>query len=272
MLDNTGLFVTDDLNNIVDPVTNATFVFLTTDGQLYAFNGVGYDQISGGGAGSGITTLTGDVTAGPGSGSQAATLAASGVVAGSYTSANLTVDAKGRLTAAANGSGGGSGALTLVEAKTITGDAQSATFSGLNGDADGIYSLQCAILNGGSTSFYTLQPNGVTSNQTYSRGYTDGTTFNNNTGSTIQIGFTIAAQQIWTQTMIYARKNPNSVAMPRRFYTTFHNWTGALNNVGNIGATWNETATNMTSLVVTGDQADSIKSGSQLYLYKYAQS
>ena len=122
-------------------------------------NGKGLITAVANGTDHGITQLTGDVTAGPGDGSQAATLATVNANVGSFTNANVTVNGKGLITAVANGTdhgitqltgdvtagpGDGSQAATLA---TVNANVGSFTNAGITVNAKGLIT---AAANGAS--------------------------------------------------------------------------------------------------------------------------
>lgn len=73
--------------------------------SLSPSGGTGVVTVTATGGGSGITQLTGDITAGPGSGSQAATLATVNSTTGTFANPTITINGKGLITHASAGTG-----------------------------------------------------------------------------------------------------------------------------------------------------------------------
>lgn len=235
-----------------------------------------------GGGGGGVSSLAADAPILVDAATGAVTISHddSGVTPGTYGDSGnvavVTVDAQGHVTdvteAAISGGGGG---LTLVENKIFTANATSYTFSGLDGDTDGCYRLVGHIKANSQARFF-MQPNNTSSNLSRSgwRVLSSGN-YAGDSGNDWELhAADVESGGILSFSYdIHAAKAINSVAVRRSYHGTFqHNYfSGGSNDSGFMGGIWNETSTNLTSLVVLSTASNAIADGSQIALYKYQQ-
>lgn len=160
--------------------------------------------------------------------------------------------------------------LVFIAEQEVTNEVPSVTFSGLDGDVDQIYLLFGRAV-GGALGFgdVRLRPNGVTTNQRTIGALSGGTgvvpSVFSDTGLVVAtVGFIALGDALDFAATIYAKTGYRRMVLSE-----------SMTDIGSmfvtqLGGSWDDTATNITSLVIAPD-SDNFGVGSEFWLYKYRQ-
>ena len=160
--------------------------------------------------------VSGDVT-GSGSNAIVTTLTNSGVTPGTYSSANIIVDAKGRITSASNGAGGGGGSLAINKANaTIVASASTLNFTGngvsVTDQGLGTVKIDVPDRTEWVSFLYTAGASPVLTSGDAIQANTAGVSATITNGTTGKVTFTFTGYQYPpTAIMIYAQDYPSNV-------------------------------------------------------------
>jgi len=161
-----------------------------------------------------------------------------------------------------------------LEAYTMTnqddGPVTSLTISGLNGDVDQEYRLVSRIVNGyNGDSIYSVSPNndtGTNYGYQYVRGINSATSAGRGTGTSLIIGATDGLGKITQGNLIIQAKSGYVRTAIVDLANTIATTTVTL--IGLYGLSWNNTADNITSLVILSDKANGLGGGTVIELYR----
>ena len=160
------------------------------------------------------------------------------------------------------------GDFVLIETKTLVAEADTVTFSGLNGDVDGRYLLLAEVKTGsGGAGSFEIQFNGIATDLQYIAEAITSTSafFGGGAGGTVGQFANVGG-------MSRVDIRPRT-GFPRRAtgYGHSDDAGGAMSSGGLGFVTWNETVTNITSLVFKANGANKFGIGSIFSLYRISE-
>jgi hypothetical protein len=180
-----------------------------------------------------------------------------------------------RLIPKSGGGAGGAGSLTLIETKVLSSAQTTVTFSGLDGNTDGIYYFDFKIKQAAAAAATVVwRPNGATTNlRSDSWNMGNFTTPDQTVLQLHKITDTIA-QNLYLHVFgfINAKKNAGGQTQVLSYTAEYLiiDATTPGEGGGKVAGFWNETSTNLTSIDVVISQTNGFAVGSTFSLYKYA--